>query len=77
MSRIAAVPVVGKIIDKIFPDADQADKARAALTQMAINGELDERAQQAGVIKAEAAWYRAVGLVVTLPAGVWRRLCKQ
>ena len=73
MSLIAAIPVVGKIIDKIFPDADQADKARSALTQMAINGELDELAQQAGVIKAEAqgegwlqrSWRPIVMLVFT------------
>ncbi|WP_281648160.1 3TM-type holin [Parendozoicomonas sp. Alg238-R29] len=73
MSWVAAVPVVGKIIDKIFPDADQASKARAALTQMAINGELDELAQQAGVIKAEVqgegwlqrSWRPLVMLVFT------------
>ena len=33
MSWVAAVPVVGKIIDKIFPDADQASKAKTALTE--------------------------------------------
>ena len=73
MSLVAAIPVVGKIIDKIFPDADQADKARATLTKMAIDGELDELAQQAGVIKAEAqgegwlqrSWRPLVMLVFT------------
>ena len=73
MSFVAAMPVVGKIIDKIFPDADQADKARAQLTQMAINCELDELAQQASVIKAEAqgegwlqrSWRPIVMLVFT------------
>ena len=54
MSFVAAIPVVGKITDKIFPEADQADKAQAQPTQMAINGELDELAQQARVIIAEA-----------------------
>ena len=54
MNWFAAIPVVGKIIDKVFPDADQASKAKTALTEMAINGELDELAQQAGIIKAEA-----------------------
>ena len=53
MSWLAALPVVGKIIDKVFPDANQAAQAKQALTEMAINGELDELAQQAGVIKAE------------------------
>ncbi len=73
MSWITAVPVFGKIIDKIFPDADQADKARAALTKMAISGELDELVQQAGVIKAEVqgegwlqrSWRPLVMLVLT------------
>ena len=73
MSWVAAVPVVGKIIDKIFPDADQASQAKTTLTEMAINGELDELAQQAGVIKAEAqgegwlqrSWRPIVMLVFT------------
>ncbi len=73
MSWLAALLVIGKIIDKIFPDADPASKAKNALTAMAINGELDELAQQAGVIKAEAqgegwlqrSWRPLVMLVFT------------
>ncbi len=30
MSWLAALPVVGKIIDKVFPDANQASKAKTA-----------------------------------------------
>ena len=54
MSLLSAIPVVGKVIDKIFPDKNKALEAKTALTEMMINGELDELAQQAGVIKAEA-----------------------
>ncbi len=54
MSWLAVLPVVGKIIDKVFPDANQASKAKNALTAMAINVEQDELAKQGGVIKAEA-----------------------
>ena len=73
MSIVAALPVIGKVIDKLFPDASQAERARATLTQMAINGELDELIQQASVIKAEAqgeewlqrSWRPLVMLVFT------------
>lgn len=73
MSWVAALPVLGKVIDKLFPDADQAEKARATLTQMAVNGELEELAQRAGVVKAEVqgegrlqrSWRPLVMLVFT------------
>ena len=54
MSLVSTIPLVGKVIDKIFPDKNKAIEAKAALTEMVINGELDELEQQAGVIKAEA-----------------------
>ena len=73
MSLVAAIPLVGKVIDKVFPDADKAREARAELTEMFINGELKELEQQAGVIKAEAqgegwlqrSWRPIVMLVFT------------
>ncbi|MCL6270270.1 holin family protein [Sansalvadorimonas sp. 2012CJ34-2] len=54
MSLLSAIPLVGKVIDKIFPDKNKSIEAKAALTEMIVNGELDELAEQAGVIKAEA-----------------------
>ena len=54
MSLVAAIPVIGKVIDKLFPDANKAKEAKVELTEMLLNGELDELEQQAGVIKAEA-----------------------
>lgn len=54
MSWLSVVPVIGKVLDKIFPDANQAAEAKKALTEMVISGELEELTQKAGVIKAEA-----------------------
>ena len=73
MSWVAALPVVGKVIDKLFPDADQAEKARATLYQMAVDGELEELTQRANVVKAEVqgegwlqrSWRPLVMLVFT------------
>ena len=73
MSWVAALPVLGKVIDKVFPDADKARQAKAELDRMYINGELEELTQRAGVIKAEAqgdswlqrSWRPLVMLVFT------------
>ncbi|WP_422472660.1 3TM-type holin [Endozoicomonas sp. ALB032] len=54
MSLVAAIPVIGKVIDKLFPDANKAGEARAELSKMLLNGELNELEQKAGVVKAEA-----------------------
>jgi len=55
MSFATAIPIVGKIIEKkVIPDPDKAAKAKNQLVDMAVRGELDELAQRAGVIKAEA-----------------------
>ena len=54
MSLLAAIPLVGKVIDKLFPDADSANQSKVRLAEMLVSGELDELTQQAGVIKAEA-----------------------
>ena len=73
MSWGAVIPVVGKVIDKLFPDAENAEQAKVVLAEMMLKGELDELAQQAGVIKAEAqgegwlqrSWRPIVMLVFT------------
>lgn len=54
MTWAAAIPVIGKIIEKIIPDPDKAAEAKKSLVDMAVRGELDELAQRAGIIKAEA-----------------------
>lgn len=73
MSWAAAIPVLGKVIERIIPDPDKAAKAKNQLVDMAVKGELDELAQRAGVIKAEAqgdswlqrSWRPIVMLVFT------------
>ncbi|KEQ18091.1 3TM-type holin [Endozoicomonas numazuensis] len=54
MSLVAAIPVIGKVIDKLFPDANKAKAAKVELTEMLLSGELAELEQQASVVKAEA-----------------------
>ncbi|MBO9484130.1 3TM-type holin [Salinisphaera sp. G21_0] len=73
MSWTAAIPVLGKVIERIIPDPDKAAQAKNQLVDMAVKGELDELAQRAGVIKAEAqgdgclqrSWRPIVMLVFT------------
>ena len=54
MSWTAAIPILGKVIDKVFPDAENAEQVKVVLAEMMLKGELDTLAQQAGVIKADA-----------------------
>lgn len=73
MSWVAAIPLLGKAVERLIPDPDQAAKAKNQLVDMAVKGELDELAQRAGVIKAEAqgdgwlqrSWRPIVMLVFT------------
>ncbi|MGO0304996.1 3TM-type holin [Endozoicomonas acroporae] len=73
MSWTAAIPLLGKVIERIIPDPDKAAQAKKQLVDMAVKGELDELAQRAGVIKAEAqgdgwlqrSWRPIVMLVFT------------
>ncbi|WP_067515590.1 3TM-type holin [Endozoicomonas ascidiicola] len=54
MSFAAAIPIVGKIIERVIPDPDKAAEAKNQLVELAVNGELDELAQRAGIINTEA-----------------------
>ena len=73
MSWAAAIPVLGTLIDRIFPDKAKQDQAKQELASMIVNGELNELAERAGVIKAEAqgdswlqrSWRPIVMLVFT------------
>ena len=73
MSWVAAIPLLGKVVERLIPDPDQAAKAKNQLVDMAVKGELDELAQRTGVIKAEAqgdgwlqrSWRPIVMLVFT------------
>ena len=54
MSWSSAISLLGKVIDKVFPDAENAEQVKVVLAEMMLKGELDELAQKAGVIKTEA-----------------------
>lgn len=51
----AALDLGGKLIDKFFPDKEQADAARLELLRLAQAGELAELTGRAEIIKTEAA----------------------
>ena len=54
MSWTAAIPLLGRVIDKIFPDASKATEAKNKLVQMIFDGELEALTLQAGIITSEA-----------------------
>ncbi len=79
MSWVAAIPLLGKLVERLIPDPDQAAKAKNQLVDMAVRGELDELAQRAGVIKAEAqgdGWLQLTAFLAShCDAGVYRPDC--
>lgn len=48
------IPAVSTILDKIFPDADKANEAKARLMELQIKGELDSVLGQLEINKEEA-----------------------
>lgn len=54
MSLIAALPFVGKVLDKIFPDKEDAAAAKLKLLELEQSGELKELETAAGIVSAEA-----------------------
>jgi len=50
----AAMPLVGKLIDRVFPDKEAAAKAKAELFQMEQDGDLKEMEVQMSAIVMEA-----------------------
>lgn len=50
----AILPFAGKIIDKLFPDKDEAQKFKLKLLEMEQAGELKELESAAQIITAEA-----------------------
>ncbi|UYM16264.1 holin family protein [Endozoicomonas euniceicola] len=73
MSWATAIPLLGTLIDRVLPDKAKQDKAKQELASMIVSGELNELAERAGVIKAEAqgeswlqrSWRPIVMLVFT------------
>jgi hypothetical protein len=48
------MPVIGTLIDRLFPDSSKADEAKLELAKMQISGELANVAGQLEINKAEA-----------------------
>jgi hypothetical protein len=61
----AALSIGGKLIDRLWPNPEERDKAKLRLMEMAQAGELTELSERAGVIKAEAQSEHTL-------AAVWR-----
>jgi hypothetical protein len=49
-----AIPIIGNILDKIFPDKTKADEAKAKLLELQMNGELQQIMGQLEINKEEA-----------------------
>jgi len=54
MSITALIPAIGKILDRVIPDKNARESARAALESEALSGELNLLLSQLEVNKAEA-----------------------
>jgi hypothetical protein len=48
------IPVLGNVLDKIFPDKTKADEAKAKLIELQMNGELQQIMGQLEINKEEA-----------------------
>lgn len=65
------IPAVSSILDKVFPDKTEADKAKARLLELQMNGELQQVMGQIDINKIEAShqnlfvsgWRPSVGWV--------------
>lgn len=54
MSILAFLPAITDVLDKILPDADAKQKAKARLSELALSQEGDKLAGRFAVITAEA-----------------------
>ena len=54
MNPLAILDFGSTLLDKFFPDKDEAAKAKIKLVEMQMNGELSKLQVRAGIITAEA-----------------------
>lgn len=54
MNPLAILDFGSTLLDKFFPDKDEAEKAKLKLMELQLNGELSKLQTQAGIITAEA-----------------------
>lgn len=69
MAWTAAVPLVGKLIDRIFPDKEAQDRAKLELLALEQSGELQKIVEASKVVQAEARsehWVTATWRPITM-----------
>ena len=69
MNFLSFIPLIGNIIDKIFPDTKEADKAKVELMKKIQDGELEELKGRFDVIKSEGSsehWLVAAWRPITM-----------
>lgn len=69
MGLFAFIPIIGQVIDKIFPDKEAGAKAKAELMRVIQEGELEHLKAAAETISSEAKsehWLAAVWRPLTM-----------
>lgn len=69
MAWTAAIPLVGKLIDRIFPDKEAQDRAKLELLALEQSGELQKIVAASEVVQAEAKsehWITATWRPITM-----------
>lgn len=69
MSWTSAIPLVGKLIDRIFPDKEAQDRAKLELLALEQSGELQKIIEASAVVQAEAKsehWVTATWRPITM-----------
>ena len=74
MSFVAAIPLIGKVIDKIFPDKQAAAEAKYKLLELTQRGELAELDAETKVLLAGAENVKAEAQSESWLARNWRPL---
>lgn len=50
----AFIPLIGQVLDKVFPDTTKAEEAKAKLLELSLSGEFQQMVGQLEINKAEA-----------------------
>lgn len=72
MSIAALIPVIGSVLDKIFPDKEAADAAKLKLFELQQQGDLAELAASADIAKAQSEVNKAEAQSDGIYKGGWR-----
>lgn len=68
------IPLIGNVLDRVLPDTEKANEAKAELMKLQLSGELQQMANQAKINEKEAehsslfvaGWRPAIGWVCAL-----------